>query len=219
MYISALFSFFGRAICHQLPERTFLINNSYLPLCARDTGILIGLFSTLLYLCLFKKYKANQIPTIKNSFILLLLTVPIALDGLTSYMNLRESSNLLRLTTGIPFGVMLPFFLIPMLNFNNQSLKERRILYKKREAFIPFTLAFCLGSLTYFHLMSYILISSLLILTLVFWGTLLTFLLLKPIKSFQMKCSSAVMLCFFILVLLSQLNEMLRSFYLPYLQG
>jgi uncharacterized membrane protein len=218
MSVISLFSFFGRAICHQLPERSFLINDIYLPFCARDTGILIGLFSTLFYLYLSLKHKSNQIPTIKNSFILLLLLTPMAVDGLTSYMNLRESSNLLRILTGIPFGIILPIFLIPLLNDNHQK-KEQRILNKKRELLLPILLASCLGVLTYFHFISYFLISLLLVVTLFFWGTLLAFLLLKPIKYFPAKCLSAVSLCLFLLVLLSQLHELLRTFHLPYLQG
>src|SRR4051812_3019423 len=109
------FTFLGRAICHQLPERSFFHDGHYLPVCARDTGIYIGIFSTLLFLYMTKKYRTTTIPNKKISFTLLLFLFPLVIDGFSSYLGIYSTTNLIRILTGIMFGMALPFFLIPLL--------------------------------------------------------------------------------------------------------
>ncbi|MTI96498.1 MAG: DUF2085 domain-containing protein [Firmicutes bacterium] len=42
--------------------------------------------------------------------------LPLAWDGLTSYLGLRESTNLLRLVTGMLMDCVLPLFCLPLVN-------------------------------------------------------------------------------------------------------
>jgi len=98
-------------LCHQMPERSLFLFGHKLAVCARCTGIYLGiLLSTLLYPKI-KGIKNNQIPPI---WLLLVAVLPIGFDGLTQYFGLRESTNILRLATGLVFGVILPIYLMPL---------------------------------------------------------------------------------------------------------
>jgi len=82
--------------CHRLPERSFFWKGKQFPVCARCTGIHVGYISLFVYV----------IGTFSLDFWLsLALVAPTTIDGLTqAYMN-RESTNFLRFTTGILFGI------------------------------------------------------------------------------------------------------------------
>jgi len=56
----------GSLTCHQLPSRTIYINSIPLPLCARDTGIYIGFFISLIYIYINKRSKVDLPPDIKS---------------------------------------------------------------------------------------------------------------------------------------------------------
>jgi uncharacterized membrane protein len=118
-----VFHFFGRAICHQLEDRSLTVSGEVLAVCARDTGIYIGIFSTMIYLHFFKRRQNTTIPSIKISFLLLLFLVPLMVDGLGSYTHLFESNNPRRLLTGIAFGFVLPYFTYPLLSKSTLNMK------------------------------------------------------------------------------------------------
>ncbi|MFH0859674.1 MAG: DUF2085 domain-containing protein [Candidatus Altiarchaeota archaeon] len=89
-------------MCHQLPQRTLMFYGIPQPMCARDAGIYLGLVSGFLIPLLSKKNE-RFFDSVK---VLLLLTVPIALDGVSqSILVERESDNILRFITGLLFGV------------------------------------------------------------------------------------------------------------------
>lgn len=77
--------------CHQIPERSFKFKGRQFPVCARCTGILIGYCAFPLFY--FGIIKLSILPII-------LLNLPIFIDGITQYMGWRESNNKLRLITG-----------------------------------------------------------------------------------------------------------------------
>lgn len=80
--------------CHRLPERSLHINGKPLPLCARCMAILLGYgFLPVLFELAFPLWFG------------LLFQLPMLVDGLTQYGKWRESSNLLRVTTGLLSGV------------------------------------------------------------------------------------------------------------------
>lgn len=80
--------------CHQIPERSFFFRKYQFPVCARCTGMILGYFLALL----------SQ-PFLKTKFILLvLICVPMALDGIIQYKTNYLSNNPKRLITGTLFG-------------------------------------------------------------------------------------------------------------------
>ena len=85
--------FFG---CHQKKERSFQKNGIPYILCARCTGIMIGI--VLSYFAF--KY---EVPLI----LLGILTIPLFVDGIIQHFTEYESKNLTRLITGILFAPAL----------------------------------------------------------------------------------------------------------------
>ncbi len=83
--------------CHRLPERSFFWKGRKFPICARCMGIYIGFIA-------FPLYWFGLEP---NWLIGLLLIAPTFIDGMTQAMFDRESTNWLRLTTGILAGLGL----------------------------------------------------------------------------------------------------------------
>lgn len=80
--------------CHQLPERSFFFMGYQLPVCARCTGMILGYWGAIL----------TQ-PFILLDFILLIiLCVPMLLDGLIQLKTKYVSNNRRRLITGFLFG-------------------------------------------------------------------------------------------------------------------
>ncbi len=89
--------FFG---CHARPDRSFYFRGKQFPICARCTGELVGMI-----LC---------IPTLifwgcPSFGIVLLLMVPLIIDGSVQKLTSYESGNIRRLITGILFGMALIF--------------------------------------------------------------------------------------------------------------
>jgi uncharacterized membrane protein len=89
-------------LCHQLPYRSLFYNGIKMPVCARDLSIYVATALGLVFLRL-KGYGAKEF---KVSYVLVvLLFLPTALDGFTQMFGWRESTNLLRLVTGFPYGL------------------------------------------------------------------------------------------------------------------
>ena len=89
---------FGSSLCHRIPERSFHWNGRQLPVCARCTGLRLGLLTFPLFL-----FGVLYI----NMWWSALLVLPLAIDGLTQAIFHRESNNRLRLVTGILAAVGL----------------------------------------------------------------------------------------------------------------
>ena len=79
--------------CHQMPERSFFIKGYQFPLCARCTGMLFGYIIALIF-----------IPFFHFNLWILLLCIPLAIDGGIQYITSYESNNLRRFLTGILYG-------------------------------------------------------------------------------------------------------------------
>jgi uncharacterized membrane protein len=114
----------GYAICHRIPERSFILNGRQLPLCARCTGTFLGAVLGLTIMLLLGRRRASHLPPIPVLAVLVGFVGLWAFDGLNSYLtffpgmpHLYEPRNWLRLTTGILNGLALITFVFPILNF------------------------------------------------------------------------------------------------------
>jgi uncharacterized membrane protein len=105
----------GYAVCHQIPERSLFIDGEQLPVCARDTGLYIGSLLSLLFIVTTNRRNRNAIPVMYISFSFVFFMVLLAIDGLTSYFGIRETTNGIRLATGLLVGITLPFFMYPLM--------------------------------------------------------------------------------------------------------
>lgn len=95
---SALFRFGTNCGCHQLPERSFFIKGYQFPVCARCTGVLVGYIACLICHFIFGT---------RLSVCLAGCLVMFA-DWYIQYLDIKESTNIRRLITGIMggYGVM-----------------------------------------------------------------------------------------------------------------
>ncbi len=121
-----LFSFFS-LFCHQMFERSLCMSSNFsigncelgsefihqFPVCSRDVSFyLFMLLGGFVYVLMGKK---NEIK-IPSVLILILFVLPLAIDGTTQLLGFRESNNILRIITGGLAGIIVPFFLIPIMN-------------------------------------------------------------------------------------------------------
>src|SRR5450756_1287938 len=115
--LDAFLHWLGFGLCHQLPERSFVGGVHQLPVCARDTGIYLGFVIGLLVLAaLDRGCRRTEVP---RPWVLALGAVLIAVmgwDGVTSYVGLRPTTNLIRLATGLGTGFALTLVIAPLLN-------------------------------------------------------------------------------------------------------
>jgi uncharacterized membrane protein len=93
-----------------------------MPVCSRDIAIYAAMLIGLLALPFLQKIESEEWP---NKWILVAACIPIGIDGLTQLVGMRESSNLLRIITGAIIGVVLPFYILPILNSVYGLLAEK----------------------------------------------------------------------------------------------
>lgn len=91
----------GKLSCHQLSERSIFINGVQFFVCTRCLGIYVGLLLAFLLAIGSKEFRRKDFHL---QWFFLLLT-PMALDGVTQLAGLRESTNFLRLFTGLLAGI------------------------------------------------------------------------------------------------------------------
>jgi uncharacterized membrane protein len=203
--------FFGRAICHQLEERSLQVSGEALVVCARDTGIYIGIFSTLLYLHFSKRKQNVTIPSIKISFLLLLFLVPLMIDGLGSYTHLFDSNNPRRLITGIAFGFVLPYFIYPLLSKKSLEHGSVPVLGRGKDFYIPLVLSIFLGGLFYWGQPSHIVLDSFIIISAISWFSLLASLLFPFIRRVSLKLTFSLLVSLSFLSVLSLLHVLVLT--------
>jgi len=91
----------GDSLCHEKAERSFFINGNQMPFCSRCTAIWLGLAIGLGFM-VFYKIKLDE----KFVFVLIAGIVPIGIDGVGQLFGLWESTNLIRVITGIIVGIV-----------------------------------------------------------------------------------------------------------------
>ncbi len=130
----------GYAVCHQLSSRSIFIDAKQLPVCARDTGLYFGSLLSLIYILVSRKRKTNAIPTSSVSFLFVFFMLLLAVDGVSSYLGFRETTNAIRLVTGLLVGITFPFFLYPLLIDNLMVKTEQNSILKSWYEVIPLLL-------------------------------------------------------------------------------
>ncbi len=91
----------GDRLCHQKAERSFFINGNQMPFCSRCTAIWLGLAIGLGFI-VFYKIKLDE----KFLFFIIIGIVPIGIDGVGQFFGLWESTNIIRLITGLLIGIV-----------------------------------------------------------------------------------------------------------------
>ncbi|MBI5001126.1 MAG: DUF2085 domain-containing protein [Euryarchaeota archaeon] len=100
-----------------MPERSFFIDGMQYPVCARDTGTSIAFLFVFIYGMVLKRYRNAMIP---DRYVLILVLAGVALyafDGASSYIGLRETTNALRLASGLMMGAGLGLICVTLTSF------------------------------------------------------------------------------------------------------
>jgi len=115
--VQAVLHWMGYGLCHQLPDRSFFGGGVQLPVCARDTGIYIGILVSLALISrLHQGSRPRELPTRSGWIAIALMIGTMALDGGTEYAGLRSTTNELRLITGLLAGFAIGAVITPMIN-------------------------------------------------------------------------------------------------------
>lgn len=203
-----LYNLLGSLICHQMPERTISVSGIPLPVCARDTGIYLGIFAGTVFAVVTGRMKADKQPSVLLSAVLCMLMIPMMFDGIGSYLGLLHTDNTVRLFTGALFGLSLQFFLLPAANFKIDGINMNRILRNPLEllAVVVALILLCMAVLR--NLLPYFLLGTVVIASLVFLLGRITFTVIALAcrgnrKSIYFKTTGAVILVMTAMYLLS----------------
>lgn len=112
----------GYAVCHRITERSFTIAGRQFPLCARCTGMYLGVTLVFVVLGLAGRWRRARFPSLPVLLILLGFVGLMGIDGINSYSHffpeaphLYEPRNWLRLLTGMGTGLMMGTVVMPAL--------------------------------------------------------------------------------------------------------
>ncbi len=133
----------GYAICHRIDSHSLHIGDIQFPLCARCTGIYLGVVLGIAVLAGMGRWQAGTLPPRRVIVALVLFISIMGVDGINSYTtlipgipSLYQPQNWLRLLTGILTGIAVSGLIYPVFN---QTLwhywQDRPIVRGLRELF------------------------------------------------------------------------------------
>ena len=134
----------GFGVCHQLPDRSFISGGFQQPVCARCSGMYVGVVFGLLALLFMYRYRRPpaahaderlQAQLHWSYWIWLALAfTAMACDGISSYAGLRPTTDTIRLITGLAVGGALAPLLLALLNMTLLAPRASvRMLSRPRE--------------------------------------------------------------------------------------
>ena len=95
--------------CHQRPDRSFHFKGKPFPLCARCTGLLVGYLLSIILFFFTGLLKA---------WIVILLIIPMIIDGTGQLLGKWTSTNPRRFLTGFPAGIGISFIFFTIFNYS-----------------------------------------------------------------------------------------------------
>ncbi len=174
-----MFDFIGSAVCHQMAERSFILEGKQLPVCARCTGIYSGIFFSMAFFWIFGRLKGNKPYSKWGMIIGALAFLPISIDGFFSYLGFWESNQFLRVVTGALAGTSFTGFLLLGANFNVVGENSQPIFQSIREQLFIIGITLLWGILLWLNIGNYLLASGVITLGIFcFWADLF-YLILK----------------------------------------
>ena len=106
-----------RLLCHGIESRSLLIAGEAMPICSRCTAIYVGMLAGVgAGLTALSRWQISL-----PGWAAFLLASPMILDGVTQLVGLRESTNDLRIATGLVAGFAFLFWAITAIGANTDS--------------------------------------------------------------------------------------------------
>lgn len=96
-------------VCHQVEGRSLRCFGQPLAVCARCTGIYLGFFLGLGLYPFLRGWRQLRLPSGRVFFI---VSAPIVVDTAANFLRLWQTSNALRLASGVIWGTILPFYFV-----------------------------------------------------------------------------------------------------------
>lgn len=118
---SLLYSFYA-PVCHQLDHRSFHLDGEKLAVCVRCSAIYFSFFVSTLAFVMLRRTLTHAVPT--KPWILLAIA-PIAVDAILSLLTGYESTTASRVATGALFGLMMPWYVVPLFTEGVSQLRTR----------------------------------------------------------------------------------------------
>ena len=118
----------GDRLCHQISERSFYLNGNQMPFCARCTGIWLGIAIGLGYATFFKINLDK-----KFLYLIIIGLIPIGIDGVGQTLEFWESTNVIRVLTGLFIGVICGLAIGVLIEETGNIVKDYRNKKKKKE--------------------------------------------------------------------------------------
>ena len=106
-----------RLLCHGRPERALELFGVPMPICARCAGIYAGLLVGLAAFWLIGFAKERTMRMIAFAAV-----TPLAIDGLTQFSGLRESTNPLRIATGVVAGLAFGLWILAAIERRDETV-------------------------------------------------------------------------------------------------
>ena len=97
-------------LCHQLPDRSYFIDEHKFAVCTRCTGLYAGFAITLLLYPLISSLKRTETPP--RSW-LLLAAIPLLIDFSVTFFGFWENTHTSRMLTGALLGATAVFYVMP----------------------------------------------------------------------------------------------------------
>ncbi len=111
----------GYAVCHRIELRSFWIGDRPTPLCARCSGMYLGMLTGFIFQ--WAQGKRSALPPLRISIPLSIFLITFGVDGLNSYLHffpqaptLYTPTNLLRLASGSGLGLLVAVIFLPLFN-------------------------------------------------------------------------------------------------------
>lgn len=123
-YISAPIYKFFSFLCHQIPSRSFHIENHQFAVCTRCFGVYSGLLLGFIVYPFFRRIE--EIEPLPR-FWLFLALVPMGIDWSLGFFDIWENTALSRFLTGLILGATCAIFIVPAL------VELVRLLSNKRQ--------------------------------------------------------------------------------------
>jgi uncharacterized membrane protein len=96
-----------RVLCHGKPERCLELFGVPMPICARCAAIYFGILLGLTAFAFMRHLRERVMRVVAFAAV-----TPLALDGLTQLAGLRESTNELRMATGVIAGLAFGLWIL-----------------------------------------------------------------------------------------------------------